>query len=249
MASRLPWRAEKSFRAVRLMKTAENLAQLMTREEGKTLTEARGEQRPITSSEYTAGEGRRITAKPSIRNSPEFRFIRLNSPVVARAVNLPMATGSVPARSCCWNAVTKPAMNVPASAVLPCRDFFRARGIARRSFEFDNRSGSKWRRNHQPPGGARRLFTGSTESNRRRSAARAKSPAKWAAKLTQFEDADLGSSGRIDGDGTGERSCCSATSRAIVVDEIADELPPNCRLREKRRRRRRRFGRNEDGST
>src|SRR5437588_8698032 len=67
-----PWRATPApargrivARAARLMEDdKENLAQLLTREEGKTVSEARGElQRSINVAEFVGGEARRITGE------------------------------------------------------------------------------------------------------------------------------------------------------------------------------------------
>src|SRR5688572_19458263 len=60
-----PVRGKMLFRAARLLEEdKENLAQLLTREEGKTLTESRGEiQRAVNIMEYIAGEGRRISGE------------------------------------------------------------------------------------------------------------------------------------------------------------------------------------------
>src|SRR6186713_2033096 len=60
-----PVRGKMLFRAARLLEeNKQDLAEIMTREEGKTLTEAGGEiQRAVNIMEYMAGEGRRISGE------------------------------------------------------------------------------------------------------------------------------------------------------------------------------------------
>src|SRR5688500_12783927 len=60
-----PVRGKILFRAARLLdESKEDMARLLTREEGKTLNESRGEvQRSVNIMEYIAGEGRRISGE------------------------------------------------------------------------------------------------------------------------------------------------------------------------------------------
>src|SRR5205085_5138342 len=121
-----PTRGRIVARAARLMEEdRENFARLLTREEGKTVSEARGElQRSINVAEFVAGEARRITGEtiPSELPSNFAYTIRQPHGVVAVVTpwNFPVAIPVwkiAPALVAGNTVVFKPASLTPATAV------------------------------------------------------------------------------------------------------------------------------------
>src|SRR3954471_5663472 len=121
-----PTRGRIVARAARLMEeNKEELARLLTREEGKTVSEARGElQRAINVAEFCAGESRRMNGEtiPSELPSNFAYTIRQPHGVVAVVTpwNFPVAIPVwklAPALVAGNTVVFKPATNTPATAV------------------------------------------------------------------------------------------------------------------------------------
>src|SRR6185295_8598531 len=121
-----PVRGRILFKALALMdKEKEDLARLLTREEGKTVKESMGEiQRTINILEYTAGEGRRIGGSTVPSELPHNFCYTLRQPlgVVACVTpwNFPVAIPVwkiAPALVAGNTVVFKPASITPATAV------------------------------------------------------------------------------------------------------------------------------------
>ncbi|HEV7891835.1 MAG TPA: aldehyde dehydrogenase family protein, partial [Pyrinomonadaceae bacterium] len=121
-----PARGRIVARAARLMEESkEDLARLLTREEGKTVSEARGElQRSINVAEFCAGESRRMNGETIPSELPSNFAYTLRQPhgVVAIVTpwNFPVAIPVwklAPALVAGNTVVFKPATNTPATAV------------------------------------------------------------------------------------------------------------------------------------
>ena len=120
-----PKRAEYIFRVGELLSEhKEELAQLISREMGKTLTEARGDvQEGIDCAFYTAGEGRRMFGQttPSEMSNKFAMTVRMPIGVCALITpwNFPVAIPcwkSMPALVCGNTIILKPAEDTPACA-------------------------------------------------------------------------------------------------------------------------------------
>src|SRR5438477_4881869 len=121
-----PARGKIVARAARLMEDAkEELAQTLTREEGKTIGEARGElQRSINVAEFCAGEARRMNGETIFSELPSNFVYTVKQPlgVVACVTpwNFPVAIPTwklSPALVAGNTVVFKPASLTPATAV------------------------------------------------------------------------------------------------------------------------------------
>jgi len=121
-----PARGRIVARAARLMEDdKENLARLLTREEGKTVSEARGElQRSINVADFVAGESRRMTGETIPSELPSNFAYTVKQPHGVVAVvtpwNFPVAIPVwklAPALVAGNTVVFKPATNTPATAV------------------------------------------------------------------------------------------------------------------------------------
>src|ERR671933_3051445 len=125
-ATPAPARGRIVARAARLMEEdKENLARLLTREEGKTVSESRGElQRSINVAEFVAGEARRLTGETIPSELPSNFAYTIKQPHGVVAVvtpwNFPVAipVWKIAPALVAGNAVVfKPATNTPATAV------------------------------------------------------------------------------------------------------------------------------------
>src|ERR1051326_4532545 len=132
-----PTRGRIVARAARLMEDdKENLARILTREEGKTLSEARGElQRSINVAEFVAGESRRMNGETIPSELPLNFAYTIKQPlgVVACVTpwNFPVAIPIwkiAPALVAGNTVVFKPASITPATAVR-ITELFEAAGI------------------------------------------------------------------------------------------------------------------------
>ena len=157
-----PTRGRIVARSARLLEeNKEELAQILTREEGKTLAESRGElQRSINVAEFCAGESRRMNGETIQSELPANFAYTIKEPhgVVACITpwNFPVAIPVwkiAPALVAGNTVVFKPAEATPATAVRICEIFDEA-GIAERRFEFNfgHRLGNR-RRDRQSSGG------------------------------------------------------------------------------------------------
>jgi len=120
-----PVRAEFLYKVAELIKThKEELAQLMTREMGKVLKEARGDvQEAIDLALYAAGEGRRLFGQTTPSELPKKFAMSLRMPVgivgIVTPWNFPMAIPMwkiAPSLVCGNTIVFKPASDTPLCA-------------------------------------------------------------------------------------------------------------------------------------
>jgi aldehyde dehydrogenase (NAD+) len=218
----------------------ENLAQILTREEGKTLSESRGEiQRAINVAEFCAGESRRMNGETIQSELPANFAYTIKQPhgVVACVTpwNFPVAIPVwklAPALVAGNSVVFKPATVTPATAVR-LTELFAEAGIPKGVLNLVLGSGSEAGDEIVGHPAVRAVsFTGSNgvgvklyEQCSRRGA---KVQCEMGGKnpVVVLEDADMTLAVESTAQGafgsTGQR--CTATSRAIVVEEIANEF-------------------------
>jgi alpha-ketoglutaric semialdehyde dehydrogenase len=132
-----PARAEYIFRVGELLgEHKEELAQLISREMGKPLTEARGDvQEGIDCAFYTAGEGRRLFGQTTPSEMPNKFAMTVRMPIGVCALitpwNFPMAIPcwkAMPALVCGNTVILKPAEDTPACAT-KLIEIFAAAGL------------------------------------------------------------------------------------------------------------------------
>lgn len=236
-----PARGKILFRAARLLEDdKENFAQTITREEGKTIKEARGEvQRSINILEYIAGEGRRINGETIYSELPSNLAYTIKQPLGVVACitpwNFPIAIPVwkiAPALVAGNSVVFKPATNAPATAVRLVEIFERA-GLPAGVLNLIIGSGSEAGDeiiNHRAVRGV--SFTGSTEVGMKLYAQVAQRGGKALCEMggknpiviLEDADIDLAVESTLMGAFGASGQRCSATSRAIVVNEVADEF-------------------------
>ncbi|HEX8368147.1 MAG TPA: aldehyde dehydrogenase family protein [Pyrinomonadaceae bacterium] len=230
----------------------EEMAQLLTREEGKTLSEARGElQRSINVAEFCAGESRRLNGETIQSELPANFAYTIKEPhgVVACITpwNFPVAIPVwkiAPALVAGNTVVFKPAEATPATAVRIC-EIFEEAGLPKGVLNLILGKGSEIGEeiaNH--PAVKAISFTGSTEIGIKLYATGARRGAKVQCEMggknpvVVMADADMDLAVESTAQGafgsTGQR--CTATSRAVVVDKIADEFVRKIVERAKRMR-------------
>ena len=236
-----PTRGRIVAKAARLLEdNKEELAQILTREEGKTLAEARGElSRSINVAEFCAGESRRMNGETIQSELPANFAYTIKEPhgVVACITpwNFPVAIPVwkiAPALVAGNTVVFKPAEATPATAVRICEIFAEA-GVPRGVLNLIIGAGSEIGAeivNH--PAVKAVSFTGSTATGIRlyEQVARRGVPVQCEMggknPVVVMEDCDLDLAVESTAQGafgsTGQR--CTATSRAVVVDKIADEF-------------------------
>ena len=236
-----PARGRIISRVARLMEdNKEELAQLLTREEGKTLAESRGELiRAINVVDFCAGESRRMNGETIPSELPANFAYTIKEPhgVVACITpwNFPVAIPVwkiAPALVAGNTVVFKPASITPGTAVRLVEIFTEA-GVPPGVLNLVLGSGSEAGDeivNH--PAVRAISFTGSNEIGVRmyqQAAARGiPMQAEMGGKnpVVVLEDADMGLAVESTAQGafgsSGQR--CTATSRAVVVDRIADEF-------------------------
>jgi len=218
----------------------DSLAALLTREEGKTLAESRGElQRSINVAEFCAGESRRMNGETIQSELPaNFAYtIRQPHGVVACVTpwNFPVAIPVwkiAPALVAGNSVVFKPATNTPATAARITELLVEA-GVPKGVFNLVLGSGSEAGdeiTNH--PAVRAVSFTGSNPIGVRLYESCARRGAKVQCEMggknpvVVLEDADMNLAVESTVQGafgsTGQR--CTATSRAIVVDRVADNF-------------------------
>ena len=236
-----PVRGQILYRAQRLMEDRrQQLAEALTREEGKTLSEARGEiQRAINVVEFFAGEARRITGETIPSELPHNFCYTIKQPVGPVAVitpwNFPVAIPiwkMAPALVSGNTIVFKPASLTPLTASLIVEILAEAGlppGVLNLVFGGGREVGDTIVRH---PAVQAVSFTGSNDvGNALYSAAAArgiKCQCEMGGKnpIVVLGDADLDLSVESTLQGafgsTGQR--CTATSRAVVVESIANEF-------------------------
>jgi aldehyde dehydrogenase (NAD+) len=248
-----PTRGKIVARFARLLEeNKEEMAQILTREEGKTLSEARGElQRSINVAEFCAGESRRINGETIQSELPANFAYTIREPhgVVALITpwNFPVAIPVwklAPALVAGNTVVFKPAEATPATAVRIC-ELFEEAGVPKGVLNLILGKGSEIGdeiANH--PAVKAISFTGSTEVGIKLYEQAARRGAKVQCEMggknpvVVMEDADMDLAVESTAQGafgsTGQR--CTATSRAVVSDKIADEFVRKIVERAKRMR-------------
>src|SRR5919198_3790696 len=247
-ATPAPARGRIVARAARLIEEdRENLAQILTREEGKTLAESRGEiQRAINVAEFCAGEARRMNGETIQSELPSNFAYTLRQPlgVVACVTpwNFPVAIPVwkiAPALVAGNTVVFKPATNTPGTAARIVELFAEA-GVPAGVLNLVLGSGSDAGDeivNH--PAVRAISFTGSNSvgvklyEQAARRGVRVQCEMGGKNPVVVLEDADMNLAVESTAQGafgsTGQR--CTATSRAVVVEEVADEFI--CRIVER----------------
>lgn len=240
-ATPAPTRGRIVAKAARLMEeNKESLAQLLTREEGKTISESRGElQRAINVAEFCAGESRRMNGETIQSELPSNFAYTIKQPhgVVACITpwNFPVAIPVwkiAPALVAGNTVVFKPATNTPATAARIV-EIFNEAGLPKGVLNLVLGSGSDAGDeivNH--PAVRAISFTGSNSVGLKLYEQAARRGVKVQCEMggknpvVVLEDADMNLAVESTAQGafgsTGQR--CTATSRAIVLEEVADEF-------------------------
>src|SRR5437868_11806816 len=236
-----PARGKIVARAARLMEAAkEELTTNLTHEEGKRISESRGElQRSINVAEFCAGESRRMTGETIPSELPLNFVYTIKQPlgVVACVTpwNFPVAIPTwkiAPALVAGNTVVFKPATITPATAVRIV-EIFEEAGIPAGVLNLILGSGSDAGDeiiNH--PAVKAVSFTGSNpvgirmyeQVSRRGAKCQCEMGGKNPVVMLENADMELAVENTAQGafGSTGQR--CTATSRAIVIDKIADEF-------------------------
>jgi aldehyde dehydrogenase (NAD+) len=250
-----PWRATPAPQRGRILARAalllednkEQLAATLTREEGKTLAEARGElQRAINVVEFCAGEARRLNGETIQSELPANFAYTVREPhgVVACITpwNFPVAIPVwkiAPALVAGNTVIFKPATVTPETAVR-ITEIFAEAGLPKGVLNLILGSGSEAGDEIVNHRAVRAIsFTGSTGTGLRlyEQAARRGIPVQCEMggknPVVILEDADMNLAVESTAQGafgsSGQR--CTATSRAVVVEEVADEFI--CRIVER----------------
>src|SRR6188474_2616337 len=228
-------------KAARLLEeNKEELAQLLTHEEGKTIAESRGElQRSINVAEFCAGESRRMNGETIPSELPLNFAYTIKQPLGVVAVvtpwNFPVAIPVwkiAPALVAGNTVVFKPATLTPATAVRIVEIFTEA-GIPPGVLNLILGSGSEAGDeiiNH--PAVKAVSFTGSNEVgirlyeevSRRGGKVQCEIGGKNPVVILEDADLDLAVESAAQGGFGSSGQRCTATSRAVVVNEIADEF-------------------------
>ena len=240
-ATPAPARGRIVARAARLMEEhKEELSQLVTREEGKTISESRGElQRSINVAEFCAGESRRMTGETIPSELPSNFAYTVKQPlgVVACVTpwNFPVAIPIwkvAPALVAGNTVVFKPATLTPATAVRIV-EIFEEAGIPSGVLNLVLGSGSDAGDEiiiH--PAVKAVSFTGSNpvgirlyeQVSRRGGKVQCEMGGKNPVVILEDADLDLAVESTAQGAFGSSGQRCTATSRAVVVEEIADEF-------------------------
>jgi len=236
-----PQRGKILFRAMTLMtEQKEELSRLLTREEGKTLGESRGEvQRSINVLEFFAGEARRIAGETLPSELPKNFCYTIKQPIGVVAIvtpwNFPVAIPVwkiAPALVTGNTVVFKPATHT-AFAGKKVVEIFEQAGVPAGALNMVVGAGSEVGEALIEHADVRAVtFTGSNEIGSQLYAQGAKRMIKVQCEmggknpLVVLEDADLPLAVEATVQGafasTGQR--CTATSRAIVVDAVAERF-------------------------
>ena len=240
-ATPAPARGRIVAKAARLLEeNKEELAQLLTREEGKTIAESRGElQRAINVAEFCAGESRRMNGETIPSELPLNFAYTIKQPlgVVACVTpwNFPIAIPIwkiAPALVAGNTVVFKPASITPATAVR-LTTLFEEAGIPPGVLNLVIGSGSEAGDeiiNH--PAVKAISFTGSNgvgirlyeQASRRGAKVQCEMGGKNPVVILEDADMDLAVESTAQGAFGSSGQRCTATSRAIVMDQVADEF-------------------------
>src|SRR3989440_2287016 len=252
-ATPAPTRGRIVARAARLLEDhKEELAQILTREEGKTVAESRGElQRSINVAEFCAGESRRMNGETIQSELPSNFAYTIKQPlgVVACVTpwNFPVAIPVwkiAPALVAGNTVVFKPATLTPATAVRIVELFAEA-GIPPGVLNLVLGSGSEAGDeiiNH--PAVKAVSFTGSNEVgirlyeevSRRGAKVQCEMGGKNPVIILEDADIDLAVESTAQGRFGSSGQRCTATNRAVVVNDIADEFVERLAARAKNMR-------------
>ena len=236
-----PARAAVLFRALGILeRRSEEMARSITTEEGKTLLDARGEvRRAMNIVEYAAGEGRRMFGYTTPSELPSTMAYTIRRPLGVVAIitpwNFPLAIPAwkiAPALICGNTVVFKPASSTPMTAV-KLVEVFEEAGLPPGVLNLVTGPGASVGNTLvESPDVKGISFTGSTEIGTGVYAEGARSLKKVQCEMggknavIVMADADLDKAlgGIVQGafGSTGQR--CTATSRAIVQEEIYDEF-------------------------
>src|SRR5256885_2373776 len=240
-ATPAPTRGRIIARAARLLEDhKEELAQILTREEGKTVAESRGElQRSINVAEFCAGESRRMNGETIQSELPSNFAYTIKQPlgVVACVTpwNFPVAIPVwkiAPALVAGNTVVFKPASLTPATATRIV-ELFEEAGLPRGVLNLIIGSGSEAGDEIiSHPAVKAVSFTGSNQIGLRlyeevsRRGAKVQCEMGGKNPVIVLEDADLDLAVESTAQGafgsSGQR--CTATSRAVVINDVADEF-------------------------
>ena len=236
-----PTRGRIVAKAARLLEdNKEDLAQILTREEGKTIAESRGEvQRAINVAEFCAGESRRLNGETIQSELPANFAYTIKQPhgVVALITpwNFPVAIPVwkiAPALVAGNTIVFKPAEATPATAVRIV-EIFEEAGVPKGVLNLILGAGEEIGEEIANHAAVKAVsFTGSTEIGiklyeqvaRRGAKVQCEMGGKNPVVVMEDCDMDLAIESTAQGafGSTGQR--CTATSRAVVIDKIADEF-------------------------
>ena len=236
-----PKRGDLLFKVMRLLEERkEEIAQALTLEEGKLLGEARGEvQKSVNILEFIAGEGRRMGGHTVPSELPSTFAYTLKQPLGVVGVitpwNFPLAIPiwkMAPALVAGNTVVFKPASNTPWTASLVMQIFADAgfpKGVVNMVIGSGRTVGDEIVNN---PKVRAISFTGSNpvglDLYRQGATRGVKVQCEMGGKnpIVVLEDADIDLAVEATVQGafgsTGQR--CTATSRAVVMEEIADEF-------------------------
>src|SRR5881392_2278332 len=236
-----PSRGKIVAKAARLMEAAkEELAATLTREEGKTIGEARGElQRSINVAEFCSGEARRMNGETIFSELPSNFAYTIKQPlgVVACVTpwNFPVAlpVWKIAPALVAGNAVVfKPATLTPGTAVRIV-EIFEAAGVPPGVLNLVLGSGSDAGDEIIGHPAVKAVsFTGSNQVgirlyeqvSRRGAKVQCEMGGKNPVVVLEDCDMDLAVENTAQGAFGSSGQRCTATSRAVVVDKIADEF-------------------------
>ena len=236
-----PARGKIVAKAARLMEEGkEDLARILTLEEGKTIGEARGElQRSINVAEFCAGESRRMNGETILSELPSNFAYTIKQPlgVVACVTpwNFPVAIPTwkiAPALVAGNTVVFKPASITPATAVRIV-EIFEAAGLPPGVLNLILGSGSDAGDEIIGHPAVKAVsFTGSNgvgirlyeQVSRRGGKCQCEMGGKNPVVILEDCDMDLAVENTAQGAFGSSGQRCTATSRAVVVDKIADEF-------------------------
>ncbi len=226
--------------AVILLERKEEIARALTQEEGKTLREALGEvQKAVNVLEFISGEGRRLNGETIPSELPKNFCYTLRAPLGVVAIltpwNFPVCIPAwkiAPALLCGNTVVFKPATYTPVTAKLLVEVFAQAgtpKGVLNLVFGAGGTVGNALLEHKAVRAVS---FTGSTEvglgvygaAAKRGIKCQCEMGGKNAAVVMADADLDLALEGVVQGafGSTGQR--CTATSRVVVQDAIADKF-------------------------
>src|SRR5437660_8143800 len=236
-----PARGKIVARAARLMAEAkEELAQILTHEEGKTIGESRGElQRSINVAEFCAGESRRMNGETILSELPANFAYTIKQPlgVVACVTpwNFPVAIPVwkiAPALVAGNTVVFKPATLTPGTAVRVV-EIFEAAGVPPGVLNLVLGSGSDAGDeiiNHPAVKAVSFFFQAEDgirlyeQVSRRGAKCQCELGGKNPVVIMEDADVELAVESTAQGAFGSSGQRCTATSRAVVVNKIADEF-------------------------